>query len=145
MNPEIKKEFNRLFKFIVKHGPNLVRGDNNYIKRFLKWAWSEKRIFIINEGNQIIAVLIAWRTPEVVNKFERLDLDTTENGNYLYISQCLIHPDHKHKGYLLPLLIQALYRYDGVDNVFWHDRRGKHKIINTDRLLNRLCIGVNHE
>jgi len=136
--PEIKKEFQRVFQFVVKHKDSNMNWTNKDIRKFLRWAWYYKRLFIIYDNRRIAAIGIMWRTDHPENASGYLSFERTEFGDYLYVYQVLVHPNYKMRGLLFQLLYEAKKRYNGVKRAFWKDRKGRLRIIEVNRLMGDL-------
>lgn len=119
----IKKEFQRVFEFIVKHGVANAAWTNNSIKRFLRWAWYYERIFVVYDGfgasRRIAAVAVAWRQDHPDDSYKDMSIEGTEYGEYLHIYQVIVHPEYRSAGCFSMLLALALQRYPGTSKAFW--------------------------
>lgn len=123
----IKKEFQRVFEFIVKHNDGNIPWENKLTKKLIRWALFYKKIFIVYDGSRIAGLGIAWRTTHPENSYEDLSLDRTERGDFLHVYRVIIHPEYRTKGLMFQLLVMALIRFRGVTTVFWEQRMRNEK------------------
>lgn len=126
---DIKKEFQRCFEFVVKHGVN-SGWTNVKLKEFLRWAWANKHLNIVYDGpedsKRIAAVGIAWQTDHPENRYRDFSPENTQYGEYLSVFHVIIHPEYRNQGCMLLLLAMALQEHPGVRKVFWNSHaRGK--------------------
>ena len=146
-NNEIQRDLQKIFEFIVKNGPDLVsRWKNSDIRNFIRWALYYRKLFIVwapaGAGQRIAAVGVAWRTESIGVQDAPLTFENTEFGDNLYVYQTIVHPDFAHTGALFQLLSLALWRYPGVEKVFWFpdSRKGQELVqISVQSLLKRLA------
>lgn len=120
---DLQRDLQRIFEFIVKNRKNTLEWKNSEIKNFIRWALYFRKLFIVwapaGTGQRIAALGIAWRTEAVGPQTQPLTFENTEFGNNLYVYQVIVHPDFAHVGSLFQLFSLALWRYPGVNNVFW--------------------------
>jgi GNAT superfamily N-acetyltransferase len=135
---DLRKELDRVFKFIVKNKSTTMNWPNNKIKKFLRWAWYYQRLFILRNGNEIAAIGIAWRTDHPENEPKDVSLANTEIGNYLCVYQVMVHPKYSKKGLLFQLMALFEARFPNTTRTFWTDRAGRLRIIETKRLIREL-------
>lgn len=147
---DIKKEFQRVFEFVVKHGPK-INWPNRSIKNFLIWAWDNKHLQILYDGQgdskRIAAVAIVWQQDHPENVYENFENYDDKEGDYLSVYGVIVHPEYRHRGCLLMLLIMSLAEYPKVKKVFWNTHaRGKTGLRITDitTLGRELLKGANH-
>jgi hypothetical protein len=129
---DLKKEFQRVFEFTVKHGPKIV-WNNKDIKKFLLWAWENKHLIIIYDGyginRRIAAMAIVFQTDHPENKYENFETYDENQGEYLSVYGVIVHPQYQHKGCLLLLFIKAISIYPSVTKIFWNSHsRGSNKL-----------------
>lgn len=117
-----RKEFQRVFEFIVKHNGENISLENNKLKNFIRWAAFYKKLFIIYDNKRIAAVGIAWRTTHPENKIRDFSLDSTENGDYIYAYRVIVHPDYSWRGLMFQLMCMAATRFRGCKRIFWEKR-----------------------
>lgn len=126
---DTKREFQRVFEFIVKHGPKM-KMPNKDIKQFLIWAWEKSHLIVLYDGyfdtKRIAAIAICWQTDHPENKYENLQEYDLNEGDYLSVYGVVVHPEYRHKGCLLMLFVRALGEYPSVKKIFWnhHSRKG---------------------
>lgn len=140
-----KREFQRIFEFLVKYHEGVGAWSNRDIRKFLRWAIFYKRLFIIHDdatpsSKRIVAVAVAWRV-ETPMSWDFDNLESMETGDTLYVFNTTIHPDYRKKGVLFALLSLALWRYQGVSEIYWENTcRDKvhHYKITKEKLLRLL-------
>lgn len=126
---DIKREFQRVFEFVVKHGVHNPNWTNQDTKRFLRWAWAEKHLLVVYDGvgefRRVVAAAIVWRTDHPENRYVDFSHENTKVGDYLHVYQTIVHPEFRRKGCLLLLLAMAVNENPGVTRIFWnsHGRR----------------------
>ena len=145
---DIKKEFQRVFEFVVKHGPKQER-TNAEIKKFLLWAWERKHLLVLYDGffeaRRIAAIAICWQTDHPENKYQNLSTYDLNEGEYLSVYGVVVHPEYRDKGCLLMLLIQAMGQYPEAKKIFFNKHgRGAIglRIMDINQFANRLLKGA---
>lgn len=129
---DIKREFQRVFEFIVKHNGDTIPWENKLTKKLIRWAVFYKKIFIVYDKERIAGLAIAWRTTHPENSYEDLSLDRTEKGNFLHVYRVITHPEYTGKGLMFQLLVMGMLRFRGVKHIFWEQRNrtgGKNRLI----------------
>lgn len=117
-----KKEFQRVFEFIVKHNSGNIPWENRVTKKLIRWALFYKKLFIVYDGARIAGLGFAWRTTHPENSYKDLSLDRTENGDFLHVYRVIIHPDYRYQGIMFQLLVMAMIRFRGAKTMFWEQR-----------------------
>lgn len=123
----------KVFELCVKHGDGTLAGSNAKIRRVLRWAAYYRRLFIVwadvnrGEGKRVAAAGIAWRTEALDPHLDDPSIEHTEFGSNLFVLQTVVHPDFRHSGVLFQLLSLALWRFPGVDRVYWHSEHSASK------------------
>lgn len=128
---EKKREFQRVFEFVVKHNGDNIPWANSITKKLLRWALFYKKLFIVYDGQRIAALAIAWRTTHPENSYEDFSLDKTETGDFMHVFRVIVHPDYRAKGLMFQLFVMGLIRFRGVQTVFWEQRirNGKTRMV----------------
>lgn len=150
---DIKREFQRVFEFVVKHGPKL-HWCNRDIKKFLTWAWNGRHLITLYDGfydkKRIAAIAIVWQTDHPENRYESFGEYDAREGDYLHVYGCIVHPEYRSRNCFPMLLATALIEYPNVTKIFWN-RHAREKsglrITSIDNLGRRLaCRGakINH-
>ena len=118
---DIKREFQRIFEFVVKHKGNAItkNATNAHIKKVLRWAWYYEKLFIIFDGTRIVSMAVAWRTDHPENNYRDMSFFNTEIGDYISVYCVVVHPDYRNKGMMLPLLGLVMKRFPGANKIFW--------------------------
>ena len=129
---DLKREFQRVFEFLVKHGPKLHWG-NRDIKKFLTWAWNHKHLVIIYDGyfdkRRIAAIGICWQTDHPENKYKDFGDYDVKEGDYLHIFGVVVHPEYRKRNCLAMLLCTALTEYPTVTKICWNTHaRGRNSL-----------------
>lgn len=129
---DIKREFQRVFEFTVKHGVN-SGWTNAKLKEFLRWAWANHHLLVVYDGEgesrRIAAIGIAWQTDHPENRYRDFSPENTAYGEYLSIFHVIIHPEYRRKGCMLLLLAMAIQEHPGVRKAFWNAHsRGKESL-----------------
>ena len=142
-NNSVKKDFQRIFEFVVKHKGAAITGKatNAQIKRLLRWAWFHKMLIILFHDRRIAAVAVCWRTDHPENNYQDMTFANTEFGDYISVYCVIVHPDYRGRGMMLPLLGLAMKRFDGANKIFWtiHARGSTRiKITTTEKLSREL-------
>lgn len=146
---DIKREFQRVFEFLVKHGPK-ISWNNKDIKKFLVWAWDNEHLIVIYDGygtnRRICAIAIVWQTDHPENRYDNFAQYDLNDGEYLGVYGVVVHPEYRFKGCLLMLLIRALGKYPDVKKVFWsnHSRSNKGLKITTIETLGKELLKWHH-
>lgn len=122
---DIKREFQRVFEFVVKHGVhNPHNWTNAQTKQFLRWAWANKHLLIVYDGQgdsrRISACGMAWQTDHPENRYKDFSPQNTSRGEYLSIYHVIVHPEYKRTGCMLLLLALAIDSHPGVKKAFWN-------------------------
>ncbi len=121
---DIRREFQRTFEFVVKHGVHNPSWDNATLKRFLRWSWENHHLLVVYDGTgaarRIAAAAIVWRTDHPENRYDDWSSEHTRIGDYLHVYQAIVHPEYRRKGCLILLLTLALSENPGVTRVFWN-------------------------
>jgi hypothetical protein len=144
-----KRELQRIFEFVVKHGPKL-HWANRDIKKFLTWAWNGKHLVTLYDGfhdkKRIAAIAVVWQTDHPENKYESFGNYDEREGDYLHVYGTIVHPEYRQRECLPMLLATALIEYPKVTKVFWnhHGRKKNTLVITTINNLGRrlACHGV---
>lgn len=146
---DIQRDLQKIFEFIVKNKGETIAWKNSDIRNFIRWALYYRKLFIVwapaGQGQRIAALGVAWRTEKVEPQTQTLTFENTEFGDNLFIYQVIVHPDFANTGTLFQLLSMALWRYPGVERVFWfseHHRSKKLITISTNKLLAKLARQV---
>ena len=141
------KELQRIFEFVVKHKADTMDWPSPVIRRFLKWAAYYRRLFIVHAdtkdgGRRIIAVGTAWRTESLSPNLDKLDFEHTEFGNYLFIHQCIVHPEFRNAGVLFQMLCLGLQRYPECHTAYWNDSSCKTRVVPINRFMKLLSAQI---
>lgn len=146
---KLERDLQKVFEFVVKNRENTLEWPNADIRKFIRWALYYRKLFIVwapaGAGQRIAALGIAWRTEHVAVQDAPLTFENTEFGNNLYVYQVIVHPDFSHTGALFQMLSLALWRYPGVERVFWFpdSRKGQEFVhLSMQRLLKMLALQV---
>lgn len=138
---DIRREFQRCFEFVVKHGVQNPAWTNSDMKRFLRWAWVKKHLLLVYDGEgdrrRIVAAAVAWRTDHPENRYDDFTDSNTNEGPYLHVYQAIVHPEFRKRGCLLLLLAMAIQEHRGVTRIFWnsHSRKRNYlRIVDIDTL-----------
>ncbi len=118
-----KKEFQRIFEFIVKHNNGVIPWENKVTKRLLRWALFYKKLFVVYDHSRIAGLAIAWRTTHPENSYDDLGVEKTEAGDFMHVYRVIIHPDYRSRGLMFQLLVMGMLRFRGVKTVFWTQRK----------------------
>lgn len=127
---DIRREFQRVFEFVVKHGVSNSAWTNADTKRFLRWAWANKHLLIVHDGEgdsrRIVAAAVCWQTDHPENRYRDFSFDNTARGEYLSVYQVIVHPEFRSRGCMLLLLAMACQEHPGVRKAFWNSHsRGR--------------------
>lgn len=154
MTNENQKHFQKIFEFVVKNRGETLTWSNAEIKNFIRWALYYRKLFIVwapageGKGQRIAALGIAWRAEKVRPQADELTFENTEFGVNLFAFQVVVHPDFRNVGTLFQLLSLCVWRYPGINNVFWnsqHHNTGKLVTIPLTRLLRLLSGQVSYK
>lgn len=145
---KLEKDLQKVFEFFVKNRTDMPASwTSAEIRKFIRWALYYRKMFIVwapaGQGQRIVAIAVAWRTEKLGQQDHLLTFENTEFGNNLYVYQVTVHKDFERTGALFQLLSLALWRYPGVETVFWFPdtRKGQeHYALPTYRLLKLLAL-----
>lgn len=137
MMTDTRKEFQRVFEFVVKHGVHNPNWTNADTKRFLRWSWENRHLLVIYDGTgparRVSAAAIVWRTDHPENRYEDFTPGNTQVGDYLHVYHVIVHPEYRRRGCLILLLTLAVSENPGVRRIFWNSHsRGCNRLQLTD-------------
>lgn len=128
-------------------GDGIPDWSNRELKRFIEWNLAYRKLFVVRDGDKMVAAGAAWRIrhPDDFDQINsNLSWEATETGDYLYIPYVVVREGHRRGGALIILLHMALKRYQGVTQIMYHRlRKGKRMpvIMPITRIL-RLLLGA---
>ena len=144
---DIKKELQKIFEFCVKYHPAFGSWANGDVRKFIRWAWYFRKLFIIwddlpNGSRRIAGIGFAWRTESTsVENFD-YSPETTEYGDYIYVARVIVHPDYRKQPIMFALLSLALVRFPMATHVWWDQDLGPKSrkfVTPIDKFLRRLA------